>query len=425
MSDTKPEQPSGGIDWNQVAAIVTICMILPYALPFIFKPLYQFLLGVFYRGSRCDAIAWNDLHGRAIRLASQLQESPSAGSERSLLGLRTRVAAESRDSAVASVAEFFQTVWRAKARRVARPAYLDVKKDYLRIDADVLMAAIFLDAHRIFGNQGTYIGPSSSFAFRYGSVVGRFRHHETQHDSYLSGHILGFPQNANVPLRYRGITKDDLRLIARGYPPFYRKSFRSHSGVQVAHPIRTMRDTHRAGWIVAIGFSADLPATMYNSRCCQAYQDACERLLHTLRRIDADYATHETYSTLCGVATSAVAMMNKNSSGSGLPKIIKGTPFSRCDDGADIGDGLNAPYVDFAIGLFNNYAEGPLSQEDRDRLEEEGILEEVLKAAVNGVYKWWQYLNNESSPLPGWMVDERIRQTPIWLDDSRPNPDID
>lgn len=306
-------------------------------------------------------------------------------------------------------------MWQAKPTRVDRPSYLEVNKDYLRIDADVLMAAIFLVV-RVFGSdtQRAYFGVGSSFAFRYGTVSGRFRRCEIENDAYIVGQISGFPPHETVPLRFRGIRKDDLRAIANGYPPFYRQTFIAHSGVEIDHPVRTMGDIHRAGWVAAIGFASDLPVHVYNARYKPAYQEACDRVRQMLKRLQSEYGANAVYSPLLEVAVRAVRMMNQNSSGSGLPSIVHGTVFQHCDDGRDIGINLNAAQLRFALKLFNDYSEGSLSADERDRLEP--ILEEVLKAAVNGIYTWWQYLNNDSSPLPGWLLDERIRQTPIWAE---------
>jgi hypothetical protein len=310
---------------------------------------------------------------------------------------------------------FFEDMWQAKPTRVDRPSYLEVNKDYLRIDADVLMAAIFLGV-RVFGSdtQRAYFGVGSSFAFRYGTFSGRFRRYEIENDSYIVGQISGFPLHETVPLRFRGIRKDDLRAIANGYPPFYRQTFTAHSGVEIDHPVRTMRDIHRAGWVAAIGFSSDLPVHVYNARYKSAYQEACDRVRQMLKRLQSEYSANAVYSPLLEVAVRAVRMMNQNSSGSGLPSIVHGTVFQHCDDGRDIGTNLNAAQLRFALKLFNDYSEGSLSADERDRLEP--ILEEILKATVNGIYTWWQYLNNDSSPLPGWLLDERIRQTPIWVE---------
>jgi hypothetical protein len=68
----------------------------------------------------------------------------------------------------------------------------------------------------------------------------------------------------------------------------------------------------------------------------------------------------------------------------------------------------------FAMKFFSENQDVALSPSDRESLGP--ILEEVLRAAVYGVFTWWQYVNNEGRDIPGWLLDERVRTAPIWLE---------
>ncbi|KAK3361653.1 hypothetical protein B0T24DRAFT_691576, partial [Lasiosphaeria ovina] len=409
-------------DWGKISAIMAIVALSVNILPLILGPLlrkiFLKLQQLFYRGYRCDAIFWDDLHDRGLNHVPTLQTATSATSELGLIATRPQIP---------NLVAFFDKVWRAKPQPVARPSYLAPDKNYLRVDADALVAALLVD--------GTYYGLGSSgsgsdalplgdsFSFQYGSTVkGQFQRFgaapsttakNTVPDPYIIGRLTGFPQHDSIRRHARGITKNDLKAIAAGYPPFYRRTFTCNSGAPVAHPIRTMRDIHRGAWLVAIGFSRAYlePVGMYHGGQMGAYRGACGRVLHTLQRLQTAYHDHVGLSTTLDAAVRGVARMNANTSG---------TALQGCEDNAGIGATLSAPDVAFAMDLFRDFGDGPLIiniTTGRDRERADRVLEEAIRAAVSGVYIWWQYVNNASRPLPGWMRDETIRQCPIWIEE--------
>lgn len=187
------------------------------------------------------------------------------------------------------------------------------------------------------------------------------------------------------------------------------------SGAEIGHPIQTLRDIHRAGWVLVIGFSTNPPLELYDSKRAPAYSEACDRVLETLKRLQREYASEVPHAVLIDVAVKVVSRMNGYRSGSGANAITRGTVLLN-GDYSTIGRRLSVPELLFAIDFFNDYRDVALSPYERERFEP--ILEEVLRAAVYGVFTWWQYVNNTGRHIPGWLLDERVNMSPIWLEDS-------
>jgi hypothetical protein len=173
-----------------------------------------------------------------------------------------------------------------------------------------------------------------------------------------------------------------------------------------------MRDIHRAGWVLMIGFSTHPPLQLYDPRRAPAYSEACDRVLETLRRLQREYASENTHKALLDAAVKVVMRMNGYRSGSGADVITKGTVLLNGDQ-KSICRSMSLPQLDFALKFFNDYRDDALSFSEREMFEP--ILEDVLRAAVYGVWTWWQYVNNSGRHIPGWLLDDRVRMVPIWL----------
>jgi len=70
--------------------------------------------------------------------------------------------------------------------------------------------------------------------------------------------------------------------------------------------------------------------------------------------------------------------------------------------------------MSFAMRIFNENREEPLVGEDKSELKH--ILAPALGAAINWIYKWWQYRNNEGSEIPQWLLNDVVRQSPLWIE---------
>jgi hypothetical protein len=395
-------------EWGKIAGIVAIATIPIYASPLLLQPafrkIHEVASQIYYRNNRCQAIQWQDLHPGCIKPFALRHAASTASSDHGIAAETTKEHDE--DSNIKVIIEFLQNVWQTKPRPVARPPYLDVAKNYIRLDADVLLAMVLLDGGS--GAPDRYPGPGTSCTLRFGSTAARFRIVEKDDDascSYIIGSLSGLPHFDSIALSFHGIAKEDLRAIGGGYPPFYRHIVNTTSGSEVAHPIQSMRDIHRAGWVLMIGLSTNPPFTLYNTRLAPAYSEACDRVLETLQRLQREYASDATRAPLLDVAVKVVMRMNGYRSGSGADIVTRGTVLLN-DDYKTIGRSLSVPQLLFATKFFNEYRDDALSAYERERFAP--ILEEVLRAAAYGVFTWWQYVNNRGHDIPGWLLDERV-----------------
>lgn len=305
-----------------------------------------------------------------------------------------------------------------KPIKIERPRYLEEKKNYIRTDGDTLLA--FLLSASEFTNSGTSgsDGLTSVLTFRAGAVFGRFHRYQTNGESYLVGRFLSeSPTGSNWKIKpdIYGLPKEVLRLIAYGYPPFYRDRITTQSGARVSHPIKTLRGVCRGGWIIAIGLSVHEPFMKYNGRYTSQYREACTRVLKTMEKaIQPSFSSSMQISAFCDIAIRAVRRMNSNESGSGLHGFLSGTDYQeRCNENLGV-NSLSAEHCLFAMRLFDENREEPLTGADKSELEP--ILVPVLSAAIEGILKWWQYKNNEGDELPEWLLDDGYRHAPIWIE---------
>ncbi|RTE73083.1 hypothetical protein BHE90_012479 [Fusarium euwallaceae] len=227
-----------------------------------------------------------------------------------------------------------------------------------------------------------------SFDIRYGRVKGAFRLCEPDGNAYI-GKLYGFPNHQTIQPRFQGVSKNDFLAIAKGFPPFYRESFRAHSNVDVDHPVRDLRDASRAGWVVAIGFTSHSPTRMYNTRFSAEYENACSRVLDVLQTIlSAEFAYHRVFGPILSAAVEGIAAMNMYKTGSVLKKGISQTVFNGTDNDK-IGMHLNVGQIRLILNIFNDYSKDQLSDDEFNELQVS--LPEALKAAVNGVYSWFSH----------------------------------
>ncbi|KAN0110996.1 hypothetical protein V8E51_007383 [Hyaloscypha variabilis] len=412
-------------DWGKIAGIVAIVTIPLYASPLLVQPalrkIHDVASHIYYRNNRCQAIQWQHLHPGPIKPFALRRAVSTTARDGAIEAERT----EEQDQDyphIKAIVEFLQNVWQTTPRPIARPPYLHVAKNFIRLDADVLLVMVLLDGGS--GAPQQYPGPGSPCTLRFGATAARLRIVEKEDDgsgsgsgscSYIIGSLSGRPRFDSIRHGFHGLTKEDLRAIGGGYPPFYRHMLNTTSGAENAHPIQSLRDIHRAGWVLVIGFSTHPPLALYDSKRAPAYSEACDRVLETIQRLQREYASEAPHAALLDVAVKVVSRMNGYRSGSGAEAITRGTVLLT-GDYKTICRSLSMPQLLFAINFFNEHRDVALSPYERERFEP--ILEEVLRAAVYGVCTWWQYANNTGRDIPGWLLDERVKMTPIWLEDS-------
>jgi hypothetical protein len=118
---------------------------------------------------------------------------------------------------------------------------LDLGTRYIRTDPIVLKAIYFL-FHRLAASEYHESGARI--------VIEDF-------GSTTTGYITPGP----LPISYSRIelTKKELERILDGYPPWYSEYLILANGDSIPHPIKSMDDVARGGWIVAIGLSSTRP----------------------------------------------------------------------------------------------------------------------------------------------------------------------
>jgi hypothetical protein len=143
---------------------------------------------------------------------------------------------------------FSRSLKRCK-RTVRKPRSLPLNRTYLRTDVCTLQAFVLCASwppDKKFDHWPMTSGPDH---FR--SVDTCVRYKKFQGD-VLVAHVEGrFGHN---------LTKLDLRGLLGGAPPWYRHSIRlGNTELRVPHPIRSVEDLSRAGWIAAISIGGETP----------------------------------------------------------------------------------------------------------------------------------------------------------------------
>lgn len=109
-----------------------------------------------------------------------------------------------------------------------------------------------------------------------------------------------------------------------------------------------------------------------------------------------------------------MVQLNENKTGSVLSKTIHQTVVGETPSD-EVGMHLNVGQLNLILNIFNNFGIDKLGEALIEELRP--ILPDALKAALNGVYRWWQYVNNDACPIPRWLLDEKVRLCPIWIED--------
>jgi hypothetical protein len=402
------------VDYQAVAVFLAAATWLATAL--LGKPLKLFLGWInrkrLARTYQCQALVWGHL---PMTLKSGGLSRPPTNSVRwENDGVKDDNALD-QVSATKAFLEVIDTMFGTRPKNIDRPPYLNEKKKYLRTDCSTLLAFLLSKAQ---DGKWTASGGGSStsvsvFTFTAGPVSGRFHRNKHENETYIVGRLLLDSPNETSwrvnPDNY-GQPKEVLRLIAHGYPPWYRDRIKTHSGARISHPIKTLRGAQRGGWIVGIGLSVHEPLKMYNGKHSQDYRQACTQVYKRIEKaIQPAYSDSPGLAALCEVARREIWRMNSNESGSGLSvgHWNLWMPYPALDT-------LDAARCRFAMRIFDEAREQPL--EGDDKIEFEPIVAPVLRAAIEGVYAWWQYRNNSGGELPEWLLDDANRHSPIWIE---------
>jgi hypothetical protein len=177
------------------------------------------------------------------------------------------------------------------------------------------------------------------------------------------------------------LTKEDVNGITSGYPPWYRHSMTllgSPAGRKVPSPIKTYSDVYRAGWLIGLAISSDLPlAAAPRSKlfACRPLQ----RLLDIVNRKIYPVFPCENVKTVA----EAVAAMMRTFTESGVFIHLKDDQGFHIREWDEIKT-FSESEATFAMDLFNTPPIVPLTDAEIIRLK--SMLVKVLCAVYVGSY---------------------------------------
>jgi hypothetical protein len=412
------------VDWQKAAvilALVTIPFVLsPAASNFIIR-IARSILGFFSANAiKCRALCWNELGSTPLHVCHGSCCVPRTNSIPTDDGGHP-AASRCFDRIYSHVLE---VAWKnTRTRYVAKPEYLALGTSYLRTDGDTLLVYIIITAggHRSLWEPDHIPGlPSWTFKSS-GTALHLYQRFQPDGQAFLFGHLeyeASRSTSPSVDTNANTLTKGEVLRIANGAPPWYRQTFLTWSGVKVNFPISELRDALRGGWIIAVGLGIHDPVNAYNGAFAMEYEKACVRVLDTVTKVlIPTFGVASPSGLICKHAVRVLGHMISVSSGSGIP--LQGTPFVGCD-GVNVKNHVGTfskEQCTFAIDLFRYQSVDPLGDADLEKLEP--ILVGVLGAAICGMYRWYQYRNNQGSELPTWLLHDSIRNAPIWLMDCK------
>jgi hypothetical protein len=177
------------------------------------------------------------------------------------------------------ICTFFRMIKRGTT--VRKPKDLDLNTTYVRTDIMVLKTLLL---HFPELAEKSKYEPATRLVFE---DVGQAT------TAYLTPAPFDFQvrRYARDPLER---TKKETEKILDGYPPYYAETLRLVNGSHIPHPIQTVEDIYRGGWIVAVGLSRTLPTVSHRMknlaeeepRLPMAVRKAFARVIHGLKNAE-------------------------------------------------------------------------------------------------------------------------------------------
>ena len=208
------------VDWGMAAVIVAI-------VAFFFKdPLLGNISSlvsnirrwIWTSGARCEQLLWNDIFDGKVHQCIGFCSHWDVHLCRMSCWERT-------------IGQVFNCTWKSPSRRVLytrKPEGLAFGNQFLCTDIDTILAFIFCTAEPghggLHGDQ--YYTPSIEIHDHCGIPV---------------AHLAG-----NLSSDCVDLTKHEIQMMLRGYPPFYREKVILKHGPFLPHPIRDARDIRRS-----------------------------------------------------------------------------------------------------------------------------------------------------------------------------------
>jgi hypothetical protein len=332
---------------------------------------------------------------------------------------------EGEQNRVPIIFAFFK--WLKRGNFVKKPKDLDLGTRYIRKDPIVLKAVIFL--FRSLAGGEYYRSAVSIVIEDIGSTT--------------TGYITPGPLGTRFhSIQYRiEVTKKELGHILEGYPPWYSEYLMLANGNSIPHPIQSVEDVARGGWIVAVGLSSIRPIEQEClKRASPSNQSYRPTLTRSFRRVSNGLRnTQKAFpaNSLVGEVLILVGVMTPDETGgestrsevysmirrSKLTEVFLGdgksdswSPSWVYDKQNDYASGLSNQQCMMAIEIFNRY-EYQLSAEVSEALEP--ILLVVLRAVMVGCYQVMDYFEDRAHfkdvQLVKMLKELESKRKPIYL----------
>lgn len=207
------------------------------------------------------------------------------------------------------------------------------------------------------------------------------------------------------------VTKHEMELIFRGYPPWYQNPLSIEGGRHVQHPIVDESDLSRGGWIVAVGLSPTRPVTRHflerQNRSLVIVERAIERVICCLKNLETAFPGVGMVPSAHTVVRQVHARIGGGFgySGSHLHRLFVVAGFERLvtrRHPPKFIKGLTDEQIITTMKVFN-YDE-PLTTDEITQLRP--VLESVVQACLLGVFKVVNHLyvigarKDRPCPLP-------------------------
>ena len=369
-------------EWGLGSMVLAIAALL---IPILMVMIKREVRNWRARLRRCRRLKWDDMPNGKLHECSQYLNLYSPCNH-----FGRHVQSAKCWESETSVATIFNRAWQVTTQNHLHskkvPESLPDSSSFICSDAQTVLAFILCTA----GNNRDSLWQPDNLTFEETRVVAETIGADTV------AHIEG-PFRRERQL----LTKDELGRMLVGWPPWYRQTFKTKSGISVPFPIASDRDIPRAGWILAVGLmdldqASQEPLALYrcpNEPLEPGFRQNGVTFRQAVRRCRDHIRGHISPrfpdNTLINDALAALSHLIDELTGSGMPE----GRFSQSRSSRT--SHLSYSQCQLAFRLFNDYT--VLS--DRDTIMLEPILFETLAAAVFGAYEVVEYLKDRGMEL--------------------------
>ena len=289
-----------------------------------------------------------------------------------------------------SIATVFNRAWRITTQnhRYAKhiPEHLPESSPFICSDAQTVLAFILCTAGK--GYSGSWQPKSLTFD-----------------QTRINVETIGATAVVHIEGSFRderqSLTKHELACMLMGWPPWYRQSFKTRSGLTVPFPIAYQNDIPRGGWILAVGLmdsdqASQKPLALYrcpnepNEPAFRQNGDTFRKAVKRCRdHITKNISPQFPDNLLIRDALAALDHLIDEMTGSGMRGGVFGKRWSPTMRP------LSFSECQLVFKIFNDYT--VLSERDKTKLEP--ILFETLAAVVHGAYEVIEYLKDVGMEL--------------------------